>query len=332
MTLKFQKPRYKIYTRFLEDVKNDFKLEKFNNKKWNKLKKVLRFDVRPWETIRLQKKKFNKYNHLYKNQYGYYKKIKSFFFKNTKILNKPYSIIPFKKITSIFSFFEQKKYKRRFKFNLLNKQKLCYYYKIQDYKLKKIVNLYNTDKEKLTINYNFIKILERRLDNILYKSGFVKNISQSRQLINHKKVLVNNFIQSKIDYIVNPLDIIELINIPIDYIKKNLISSYRKIIKKRKKLLYKKLKKKKFKLKNKIFFKKDNNFNIYFKKRKILYFNLKKYKHKNINNKFFLLFFTPHLEINYKTFSSCYIGNIDYTKSFRYNLELPSIFNYYLRK
>jgi len=28
MTLKFQKPRYKIYTRFLEDVKNDFKLEK----------------------------------------------------------------------------------------------------------------------------------------------------------------------------------------------------------------------------------------------------------------------------------------------------------------
>ena len=42
-----------------------------------------------------------------------------------------------------------------------------------------------------TLNFSFIQILERRLDNILYKSGFVKNISQSRQLINHKKVYGN---------------------------------------------------------------------------------------------------------------------------------------------
>jgi hypothetical protein len=70
MTLKFQKPRYKIYTRFLEDVKNDFKLEKFNNKKWSKLKKILRFNSRTWETVRLNKKKFNKYNHLLKYDYA----------------------------------------------------------------------------------------------------------------------------------------------------------------------------------------------------------------------------------------------------------------------
>jgi len=226
MTLKFKKPRYKIYARFLEDVRNDFKLEKFNNKKWNKLKKILRFNLRKWETIRLNKKKFNKYNHLLKHQFSYYKKLKFFFLSNVKVLSKPNSIIPFKKTLSIFSFFEQKRYKKRFKFNLFNKQKLCYYYKIQDYKLKNIVNLYNTEKKKyLTLNFSFIQILERRLDNILYKSGFVKNISQSRQLINHKKVLVNQVIQTKVDYNVRMLDNIELINVPINYIQKNLINN-----------------------------------------------------------------------------------------------------------
>jgi len=63
------------------------------------------------------------------------------------------------------------------------------------------------------------------LDNILYKSGFVKNISQSRQLINHKKVLVNQVIQTKVDYNVRMLDNIELINVPINYIQKNLINN-----------------------------------------------------------------------------------------------------------
>ena len=89
MTLKFQKPRYKIYTRFLEDVRNDFKLEKFNNKKWSKLKRILRFNSRAWETVRLNKKKFNKYNHLLNYQYGYYKKLKFFFYLVIKFLPNP---------------------------------------------------------------------------------------------------------------------------------------------------------------------------------------------------------------------------------------------------
>jgi len=337
MTLKFQKPRYKIYTRFLEDVKNDFKLEKFNNKKWSKLKKILRFNSRTWETVRLNKKKFNKYNHLLKYQYGYLKKLKFFFLSSNKVFTKPNSIIPLKKISSIFSFFEQKRYKKRFKFNLLNKQKLCYFYKIQDYKLKNLVSLYNTEKKNFfTLNFSFIKILERRLDNILYKSGFVKNISQSRQLINHKKVLVNQVIQSKIDYSVKTLDIIELVNVPTNYIQKNLINNY----KKRKKFIKKKaFKKKRFKnkikIKNKIFLKNYNNLFFYLKKFKKI--NLKFFKKKNKlikpkRNKFFLLFFLPHLEVNYRTFCISYIGDVDITKSSKYNLELSSVYNYYLRK
>jgi len=328
MTLKFQKPRYKIYTRFLEDVRNDFKLEKFNNQKWNKLKKILRFNSRAWETVRLKKTKFNKYNHLLKYQFGYYKKLKFFFLSNTKVFTKPNSIVPLKKISSIFSFFEQKRYKRRFKFNLLNKQKLCYFYKIQDYKLKNLVSLYNTEKKNFfTLNFSFIKILERRLDNILYKSGFVKNISQSRQLINHKKVLVNQVIQSKIDYKVKTLDIIELVNVPINYIQKNLINNY----KKKKKFVKYRLKKK-IKIKNKIFLKNSNNLYFFFKKFKSLTFKFFKKKYKPKRNKFFLLFFLPHLEVNYKTFCISYIGDVDITKSSKYNLELPSVYNYYLRK
>jgi|694.fasta_scaffold155384_1 ribosomal protein S4 len=56
----------------------------------------------------------------------------------------------------------------------------------------------------------FIGLLERRLDVILYRSQFVKNIVMAKQLITHKKVLVNQKIISVPSYLANPGDIISI--------------------------------------------------------------------------------------------------------------------------
>nr|UIO59438.1 ribosomal protein S4 [Chlorella desiccata (nom. nud.)] len=56
----------------------------------------------------------------------------------------------------------------------------------------------------------FIGLLERRLDVILYRSQFVKNIATARQLIIHKKVLVNQKITSIPSYLATPGDVISV--------------------------------------------------------------------------------------------------------------------------
>ena len=57
---------------------------------------------------------------------------------------------------------------------------------------------------------NFFSILERRLDIVLYRSGLVKNIVSAKQLISHKKILVNNKVINSTSYQVNPGDIISI--------------------------------------------------------------------------------------------------------------------------
>lgn len=57
---------------------------------------------------------------------------------------------------------------------------------------------------------NLISFLESRLDVVVYRSGFTKNILNARQLITHKKVLVNDKILSIPSYLVNPGDVIAL--------------------------------------------------------------------------------------------------------------------------
>lgn len=73
---------------------------------------------------------------------------------------------------------------------LFEKQKLKLYYgALRDYQFKAYVDRakskhYNTDAELL-------RMLELRLDTMLYRSGFVKTPPQARQWIFHGKVLVN---------------------------------------------------------------------------------------------------------------------------------------------
>jgi len=215
---KFKKSRYKAYTRLLDDVRNDFKLEKFNILKWDRIKKKIRFQINKWDIAFFKIKKWDEFKKKFKfkKQICYYKKLK--FFYNHSGLSHKKNIF-----SSIFSFWRHKRFKKRFKNNLINKQKLIHYYNIRNYKLKKLIKVAEKFKGRVASKkYNFIQFLERRLDVILYKSGLVKTLYQSRQLINHKKVLINKVVQSKIDYLLNIGDFIEFTNLPKNYIKNNL--------------------------------------------------------------------------------------------------------------
>ena len=57
---------------------------------------------------------------------------------------------------------------------------------------------------------NFMSLIERRLDVLLYRSQFVQSIAMAKQMITHKKVVVNQKIISNPSYLANPGDVISL--------------------------------------------------------------------------------------------------------------------------
>lgn len=272
---QYRKPRYKIYLRLLEDIRNDFRLEKFNLLKWKKLKKRFKFQINKWSVFH------------YKGRICYFKKLKFVYNHLGLFAGSKRIVYELKKKkdnfdNSIFFYWLTQRLGKEFKKNLLNKQKLLLYYNIQNYKLKCLVNKeLNKKDSNIKKKYSFINNLEKRLDNILYKAGFVKSIYQSRQLINHGKILVNKRRQSKVDYLVEVGDLIEFANLPLYYLKKNLLNNI-----KLKKRVKKKLKKKKkiSLLSTKNFFQIKKNKKI-FLKNEILFFQLSNFKLFQLNRK-----------------------------------------------
>lgn len=57
---------------------------------------------------------------------------------------------------------------------------------------------------------NLLQLLETRLDNVVYRTGFGSTRSESRQLISHKSVLVNDQIVNIASYTVQPDDKISI--------------------------------------------------------------------------------------------------------------------------
>lgn len=57
---------------------------------------------------------------------------------------------------------------------------------------------------------NLLTLLETRLDNVVYRSGFGSTRAEARQLVNHKSVLVNNSIVNIPSYKVKPNDVIAI--------------------------------------------------------------------------------------------------------------------------
>jgi ribosomal protein S4, bacterial/organelle type len=72
---------------------------------------------------------------------------------------------------------------------LLEKQKLRFNYGVTERYLRKIVHESFNSKEHS--GHKLLELLERRLDNVVFKAGYAPTIPAARQLINHKHVLVD---------------------------------------------------------------------------------------------------------------------------------------------
>ncbi len=65
-------------------------------------------------------------------------------------------------------------------------------------------------KQKGSTGENLMHMLERRLDNVVYRMGFASTRAEARQLVSHKAVLVNKNSVNIPSFLVNPGDVISI--------------------------------------------------------------------------------------------------------------------------
>ena len=91
---------------------------------------------------------------------------------------------------------------------LREKQKARYYYGVLEKQFRRYYREANR-QDGLT-GENLLILLERRLDNVLYRAGWGRTRAESRQLVSHKHVLVNNRATNIPSYRIKPGDVIEI--------------------------------------------------------------------------------------------------------------------------
>lgn len=91
---------------------------------------------------------------------------------------------------------------------LRQKQKLRRLYGILERQFR---NYYkNAARSKGATGYNLLILLERRLDNVVYRLGFAATRAEARQLVSHRAVKVNGKIVNIPSFQVTPGDIVEI--------------------------------------------------------------------------------------------------------------------------
>lgn len=89
---------------------------------------------------------------------------------------------------------------------LREKQKLRRIYGVLE---KQFRNYYKAAaSQKGSTGENLLSLLETRLDNVVYRSGFGATRAEARQLVNHKAIMVNNKVVNIPSYQVKPNDVI----------------------------------------------------------------------------------------------------------------------------
>lgn len=66
------------------------------------------------------------------------------------------------------------------------------------------------DSTKGSTGENLLRILESRLDNVVYRMGFASTRAEARQLVSHKAILVNGQVVNIPSYSVKPGDVVEV--------------------------------------------------------------------------------------------------------------------------
>jgi small subunit ribosomal protein S4 len=91
---------------------------------------------------------------------------------------------------------------------LREKQKLRRIYGVLE---KQFRNYYKAAaKQKGSTGENLLSLLETRLDNVVYRSGFGATRAEARQLVNHKSITVNNTVVNIPSYRVKADDVVAI--------------------------------------------------------------------------------------------------------------------------
>ncbi|MCX7715905.1 MAG: 30S ribosomal protein S4 [Endomicrobia bacterium] len=93
---------------------------------------------------------------------------------------------------------------------LREKQKLKYMAGLTERQLKRYFNI--ARRQKGLVGENLLKLIERRIDNVIYRLGWASSRKFARQLITHKHILVNDRYVNIPSYLVNPGDKISLVD------------------------------------------------------------------------------------------------------------------------
>ncbi len=91
---------------------------------------------------------------------------------------------------------------------LREKQKVKRMYGMTERQFKRFFEM--AERMKGIVGSNLLVLLERRLDNTVYRCGFASSRKEARQLVSHRHVLVNGRCVNIPSYLVNPGDVIEI--------------------------------------------------------------------------------------------------------------------------
>ncbi len=91
---------------------------------------------------------------------------------------------------------------------LREKQKVRRLYGVLE---KQFRNYYKkADRQKGATGENLLRILERRLDNVVYRMGFGSTRAEARQLVSHKSIVVNGSVINIPSYQVEARDVVAI--------------------------------------------------------------------------------------------------------------------------
>lgn len=89
---------------------------------------------------------------------------------------------------------------------LREKQKIRRLYGVLERQFRNYYKL--ASSQKGSTGENLMCLLERRLDNVVYRMGFASTRAEARQLVSHKSILVNDKVVNIASYLVSPGDVI----------------------------------------------------------------------------------------------------------------------------
>ncbi|MBC7352111.1 MAG: 30S ribosomal protein S4 [Thermogutta sp.] len=106
--------------------------------------------------------------------------------------------------------------------HLREKQKLKRYYGILERQFRRYFQM--ATRSPTNTGEVLLSLLERRLDNIVYRLGFGLSRAQARQIVRHGHILVNGRTVDIPSYLVSPGDVITVKNRPrsLELVKRNL--------------------------------------------------------------------------------------------------------------